>query len=65
MKYIWLYDIYLDKLDSGNLVGDNGEMSFKTKEEALKDANDYIEDLAKEYNSDSSEFRIVFYKVEE
>lgn len=41
-------------------------MSFKTKEEALKNANDFIEeDLAKEYNSDPSEFRIVFYKVEE
>lgn len=64
-KYVWLYDIYLDKLEQGNLVGDNGEMSFKTKEEALKDANAFIEDLAKEYNSDPSEFRIVFYKVEE
>ena len=62
----YAYDIYLDKLDNGNLVGDNGEMSFKTKEEALKDANDFIEeDLAKVYNSDPSEFRIVFYKVEE
>lgn len=60
----YVYDIYLDKLESGSLVGDNGEMSFKTKEEALKDANVLIEDLAKEYNSNSSEFRIVFYEVD-
>lgn len=60
----YVYDIYLDKLESGSLVGDNGEMSFKTKEEALKDANVLIEDLAKEYNSNPSEFRIVFYEVD-
>lgn len=60
----YVYDIYLDKLESGSLVGDNGVMSFKTKEEALKDANVLIEDLAKEYNSNPSEFRIVFYEVD-
>ena len=59
------YSIYLNKLRHGNLVGDNGEMSFKTKEEALKDANALIEeDLAKEYNSDPSEFKIVLYEVD-
>lgn len=59
------YSIYLNKLRHGNLVGDNGEISFKTKEEALKDANALIEeDLAKEYNSDPSEFKIVLYEVD-
>lgn len=59
------YSIYLNNLRHENLVGDNGEISFKTKEEALKNASALIEkDLAKEYNSDPSEFKIVLFEVD-
>ena len=60
MKY--MYDIFLDKLDCGNLVGTNGDMVFDTESEAQADADDYIiSELSNEYNAKPSEFRVEIY----
>ena len=61
MKY--MYDIFLDKLDCGNLVGTNGDLEFDTKEEAQADADDYIiSELSKEYCRPVSDFDVLIYK---
>ena len=61
----WVYDIYLDDLETGNLVGDNGEEDFETKEEAEKDAKLFItRHLCEEYNRNENEFRIKYYHIE-
>lgn len=60
MKY--MYDIFLDKLDGGNLVGTNSNIVFDTESEAQADADDYIiSELSNEYNAKPSEFRVEIY----
>lgn len=54
----YLYDITLD----GRLVGDQGDESFDTKDEAREDAEDYIRtELMKEYNRPFDDFKIECY----
>lgn len=54
----YLYDITLD----GNIVGDQGDYLFDTKEEAQADANSYIiSTLEKEYGKTYEDFEIVIY----
>ena len=62
----WVYDIYLDDLDSGNLVGENCEdEDFETAEEARRDARGFIVgELCEEYNRKEEEFRIKCYQIE-
>lgn len=58
------YEIFLNDLDGGNLVGTNGDVSFKTEKEAIKDAKDYInKHLMYEYRRKEQDFRIVIYKI--
>lgn len=58
----YMYDIFLDKLERGSLVGTNGDLTFDTKEEAQADADDYIiSELSKEYNAKVNEFRVQIY----
>jgi len=54
----YLYDITLDD----HLVGDQGDESFDTKDEAREDAEDYIRtELTKEYNRPFEDFKIECY----
>lgn len=54
----YLYDIFLN----GNLVGDQGDEEFLTKEEAINDATNYINaELCKEYNATPADFYIECY----
>ena len=56
---IWLYDITLN----GQLVGDQGDGEFDTKEEARADADDYIiSGLCKEYNAKPKDFVVDCYQ---
>ena len=43
---IYMYDIFLDKLDCGNLVGTNGDIVFDTESEAQADADYIISELS-------------------
>lgn len=56
-----MYDIFLDKLDCGNLVGTNGDIVFDTESEAQADADYIISELSNEYNVKPSEFRVEIY----
>ena len=58
---IYMYDIFLDKLDCGNLVGTNGDIVFDTESEAQADADYIISELSNEYNVKPSEFRVEIY----
>lgn len=61
-KEVYMYDIFLDKLAQGNLVGTSGDLTFDTEEQAQADADDYIiSELSKEYNAEVSEFRVQIY----
>lgn len=54
----YLYDITLDD----KLVGDQGDESFDTKDEAREGAEDYIRtELMKEYNRPFDDFEIECY----
>ena len=56
----WLYDIFLD----GSIVGNQGDEAFDTKDEAVIDANIYIEEyLAKEYEVNGDEFVVEYYQA--
>lgn len=58
MEEKYLYNIRLD----GQIVGDNGDLEFITKEEAQADADDYIiSELSKEYNKKVSDFIVEIY----
>ncbi len=58
MEEKYLYDITLD----GNLVGDQGDGLFDTKEEAQSDADDYIiSALEDEYGKTYKDFEITIY----
>lgn len=57
----WLYDIGTEE---GNIILDNGEMSFNTKEEAIEDALKSItEELCNEYNTSKEKLVIKCYIV--
>lgn len=61
-KEVYMYNIFLDKLEQGNLVGTNGDLTFDTEAEAQADADDYIiSELSKEYNAKVNEFRVQIY----
>lgn len=60
----YLYDIYLDDLPQGNLVGNSGDLYFETEEQAQADADDYIiSELSKEYGRPAKDFRVDIYKL--
>lgn len=60
MKDKWLYDIILD----GQFVGDQGDYEFDTKEDAINDANHFIENaLAIEYERSADDFEIQCYQA--
>lgn len=64
MKKRWVFDIYLDDLPSGNLVGENNENEdFETQEEAEQDAKGYIYYLCEEYDRKESDFRVEYYQI--
>ena len=64
MKYI--YEIYLDCLEQGNLVGTSGDLEFDTETEAQADADYFILcSLSEEYNKPVREFRVKIYEIEE
>jgi hypothetical protein len=63
-KYV--YEIYLDSLAQGNLVGTNGDIEFDTEAEAQADADDYIiSSLSEEYGKPVRDFRVKIYEIEE
>lgn len=65
-KTVWLYDIYCDSLEQGNLVGTEGGMEFSSKEIAIKDAEEYIKNsLMEEYGKEFKDFRIEVYEGRE
>lgn len=55
----YLYDIVLD----GQIVGDQGDYSFDTREEAQADANSYISALRQEYGKKHQDFEVQIYEV--
>lgn len=56
----WLYDIFLDDC----IVGNQGDYEFDTKEEAVIDANDYIENtLVSEYERNGDDFEVQYYQA--
>lgn len=56
---MWEYDIELN----GNIVGDNGDLEFCTKEEALADADDYIiSTLENEHHAKYKDFVVTIYE---
>ena len=58
------YEIYLDSLDQGNLVGTNGDLEFYTEAEAQADADDYIiSELSKEYGIVARKFRVEIFEI--
>ena len=64
MKYE--YEIYLNSLTEGCLVGTNGDKIFNTEDEANKDALNFIvEDLSKEYEKFVNDFTIKVYEIDE
>ena len=57
----WCYDIILN----GVVVGNQGDETFDTKEEAVIDANEYIElALCNEYNVSGDDFEIEYYQAQ-
>ena len=47
-----------------NIVGDSGDVEFKTKKEAKQDAENFImRELSKEYNKEITDFNIITYPV--
>ena len=61
MKGKWLYDIFLDDC----IVGNQGDEEFDTKEEAVVDANDYIENgLTKFYEANADKFKVEYYQAQ-
>jgi len=57
----WLYDIYLN----GHIVGNQGDEAFDTREDAIIDANQYIEEaLCKEYNANGDDFEVEYYQAQ-
>lgn len=61
---VYEYEIYLDDLSHGSLVGDNGDLSFNSEKEAILDAKDYINNyLVKDYNVSRDSFRIKTYQI--
>lgn len=61
-KEVYMYDIFLDKLEQGSLVGNSGDLTFETEADAKADADDYIgSELSAEYNADINEFRVQIY----
>ena len=59
------YEIFLDDLKHGSLVGDNGEHYFHSKKAAIEDAKDYInKHLMDEYKREEKDFRILVYKID-
>ena len=62
---LWNYDIYLNTLEDGSLVGTSGDIDFKSFEEAQKDAASYIQNgLCEEYNTNEENFIIKCYSFE-
>lgn len=62
----YAYEIYLNSLSQGNLVGDNGDKEFNSKDKAHEDALNFItSELSKEYNKPVKDFKIKVYKIEE
>lgn len=62
MKNKWIYDIFMK--GSGFLVGTQGDYEFYTKEEAEKDAKDYIANgLIELYDREEKDFRIECHKL--
>ncbi len=62
----YAYEIYLNSLSQGNLVGDNGDKEFNNKDKAHEDALNFItSELSKEYNKPVKDFKIKVYKIEE
>lgn len=59
MEGKWLYDIFLDD----RFIGDQGDGEFDTVDDAVNDANDYIEFLAREYERNESEFDVSVYQA--
>ena len=56
----WLYDIFLNDC----IVGNQGDEEFDTKEQAIVDANDYIENaLANEYGCNGDDFVVDYYQA--
>lgn len=64
LKVYWhSYEIFLDKLNGNNLVGDSGKVFFKNWSDAERDAMNLIYNrLMEEYNSDFNEFRIELHE---
>lgn len=62
----YAYEIYLNSLSQGNLVGDNGDKEFNSKDKAHEDALNFItSELSKEYSKPVKDFKIKVYKIEE
>lgn len=62
-KYV--YEIYLDSLEQGNLVGTNGDLEFEIEAEAQADADDYIiSSLSEEYGKTAKDFRVKILEIE-
>jgi hypothetical protein len=64
-KYVYEYEIYLDSLEQGNLVGTNGDLVFYTEGAAQADADDYIiSTLSEEYGKPVRDFRVKIIEIE-
>ena len=59
MNKEYLYDIVLD----GKIVGDQGDYSFDTREEAQADADSYISALKQEYEKKHQDFEVQIYEI--
>ena len=56
----YLYDVYLDN----KCVGNQGDGSFNTENDAIEDAKDFIHnDLLKEFKRPSKDFSIECYQA--